>query len=185
MAEPLVPDPAHSSGPHVPDTAQHAEQRTWVESVAQMIPGFGGYLNDDLVRQSNDLLRSWMVDRLREAKRPLGDYGQSLLSMGQIDGLPRIEKFEHRVDHLIARIDGAMQGYASALGLVRKREDRLRDVYDADRSIAEEIVKLRDEAAALKTSAAPPTATIPPLLEKLEEIDRNFTRRMDLMKGTE
>jgi hypothetical protein len=156
-----------------------------VESIAQWIPGFGGYFNDDLVRQSNDLLRSWMVEKLRETKQPLNDYGQMVLSMGQIDGLPLIEKFQHRTDHLIARIDGAMQGYASALGFVRKREDRLRDVYDADRAMAENIVALRDEVAALKTSAASPLATIPPLMEKLGSIDEQFTKRNEIMKGQE
>jgi len=116
----------------MPEPKEHTEHRNWLETILRYIPGFRGYLEKEYRRDSDELQREWLADRLQRSKRAIDDFTRPLADAGQIDALPQVDRLRGRLDKLIARIRGAMQGYSGFFDLVRVREDLLDRVYEHD-----------------------------------------------------
>ena len=99
------------------DPSEHAEDRNFIETILRYIPGFRGYLEKEYRRESDELQRDWLADQLTRSKRAIGDLSRPLADAGQIDILPEIDRLRGRLDKLIARIRGAMQGYSGFFDL--------------------------------------------------------------------
>ena len=95
----------------MPEPEDHAAKRNLIESVLRYIPGFRGYLEKEYRRESDELQRDWLADRLQRAKRAVDELSRPLADAGNIDLLPKIDRMRGSLDKLIARIRGAMQGY--------------------------------------------------------------------------
>lgn len=74
----------------MPEPAGHAEKRGRIEAILRHIPGFRGYLEKEDRRQSDQLQRQWLADRLQRSKRSMDQLARSLADAGQIDVLPQI-----------------------------------------------------------------------------------------------
>ena len=111
---------------------EHAEQRNLIETILRHVPGFRGYLEKEYRRDSDELARQWLADRLERSKRAIDDLTRPLADAGQIDALPQVDRLRGRLDKLIARIRGAMQGYSGFFDLVRVQEDLLDRIYQHD-----------------------------------------------------
>ena len=94
----------------MPDPRQHAENRGYIESFLRVIPGFRGYLEKEYRRESDALARAWLVENLDKGKNILDNWGRILVDAGQIDALPQIDRIRSRVDKVMSRIKGAVQG---------------------------------------------------------------------------
>jgi len=169
----------------MPDPRQHADQRGIIESIGRKIPGFGGYLESESRRQSDALLRQWVADKLQKSKSGLDDYARNLVDLGQIDGLQMVDRLKARVDKAIGRIEGAVAGYSSLFGFVTIDADKLDEVYDHDLAMADMAAMLADEVHSLSSQSAPASMVLPPLLNKVDEIDEYIDRRTDILKGLE
>ena len=123
----------------MPEPKEHMEDRNWIESILRYIPGFRGYLEKENRRESDDLQRDWLADRLQRSKRALDDLGRMLADAAQIDVLPQVDRLRGRIDKLIGRIRGAMQGYSGFFDLVRVREDLLDRVYEHDVALMKQV----------------------------------------------
>ncbi len=119
----------------VPEPRQHTEHRNALETVLRHIPGFRGYLEKEYRRDSDALQRTWLADRLRQAKRSLDTLSSQLADAGRLDLLTQYDHLRAKLDRLIARIRGAWQGYSGIFDLVRVDEGRLDRVYEHDVSL--------------------------------------------------
>ena len=123
----------------MPEPRQHTEHRNALESLLRHIPGFRGYLEKEYRRDSDALQRTWLSDRLQQAKRSLDTVSSQLADAGRLDLLTQYDRLRAKLDKLIARIRGAWQGYSGIFDLVRIDESaagprlRARRVDDAAR----------------------------------------------------
>ena len=169
----------------MPEPADHAENRGKIETILRQIPGFRGYLAKEYRRQSDQLQRQWLADRLQRAKRGVDGLARPLADAGQIDALPQIDRLRSRLDKLIGRIRGGMQGYSGFFDLVQVDEALLDRVYgfdvtlleqvDAVSATLEQLPKQPDRAAELMTQLA----------DQLDCAGRQWDLREDMLKRLE
>lgn len=95
------------------EPAEHTRKRPPLEALLQTIPGFKGYLDRENRRASDQLQRQWMAERLDRAKRSLSRSGEALADAGRLEAIVSLDRMRGSLDKLIARIRGAVHGYAS------------------------------------------------------------------------
>lgn len=169
----------------MPEPKKHYERRGIIETVLRYIPGFRGYLEKEYRRESDELQREWLADRLQRAKRGLDEYTRRLADAAEIDALPLCERLRGKLDKIIGRIRGAMQGYSGFFDLVEVDEARLDQVYQHDVDMMEQVSALAERIEALSGEAKPPAEVVPELMGTVEEIEQRWDAREDILKGLE
>lgn len=171
----------------MPEPREHLRERNWLETLLHKIPGFRGYLDKENRRESDALAREWLADRLQRSKRALDDHTRTLADRGQIAQLPQYDRLRGRVDKLIGRIRGAMHGYSGVFDLVRVNEALLDRVYEHDVILMERVENLASSVEKLNSLPAEGDGAelLQGLSTELDDADRAWDRREDLLKGLE
>ncbi|OHB78333.1 MAG: hypothetical protein A2V98_20525 [Planctomycetes bacterium RBG_16_64_12] len=169
----------------MPEPKDHAEHRNVIESILRYVPGFRGYLEKEYRRDSDELGRQWLADRLQRSKRAIDELARPLADAGQIDLLPQLDRLRSRLDKLIARIRGAMQGYSGFFDLVRVREDLLDRVYEHDLGLMQQVDALGRSMEELPERHHRIAETVADLCDKIEALERQWDIREDMLKGLE
>lgn len=169
----------------MPEPKEHTEDRNWIETILRYIPGFRGYLEKEYRRESDDLQRDWLADRLRRSKRAIDDLGRSLADAAQIDLLPQVDRLRGRLDKLIGRTGGAMQGYSGFFDLVRVDEGLLDRVYEHDVGLMEEVEALAKAIEQLPEKQDELASRLGDLLRRAGDLDGKWDVREDMLKGLE
>ncbi len=169
----------------MPEPREHTEDRGWIETILRYIPGFRGYLEKEYRRESDDLQRDWLADRLQRSKRAIDEVGRSLADAAQIDLLPQVDRLRGRLDKLIGRIRGAMHGYSGFFDLVQVGEDLLDRVYEHDVALMEQVEALATAIEELPKQSDELAAKLGDLLGQAAELDARWDVREDMLKGLE
>ncbi len=167
----------------MPEPKKHAENRNFVESILRRVPGFRGYLEKEYRRESDELQRKWLADRLRTAKSALDELAKRLVDEVRIDDIPRVERVRNRLEKLIGRIDGAMQGYSGVFDLVRINETVLDKVYDHDVAMMEQTEKTAEAVESLKAHDPDLVGSLDRVLEQIDALEDVWTGRDQILKG--
>jgi len=167
----------------MPQPSDHAAQRNFLETVLRNIPGFRGYLEREYRRESDELQRNWLADRLQRAKRPLDDLARQLADAAQIDFLPQIDRLRVRLDRLLGRVRGAMQGYSGFFDLVQIDVSLLERVYEHDAALNEQVEAFANAAEQSPGKQDQVSAVMADLLRQLDEIEQHWDVREDMLKG--
>lgn len=163
--------------------SRHADNRNWLESLGRKIPGFKGYLDKEYRRDADYLARKALADRLQRSKPALDTYMRNIVDAGVLDGLTLCERVRSRVDTLINTMRSDVRGYSGIFDFVKVREDLLDQVYEHDMSLVDDVEALGASIDALSTSTEAPTAVVPPIMKQIEEVERLYAKRSDLLKG--
>lgn len=169
----------------MPEPREHTERRNLIETILRYVPGFRGYLEKEYRRQSDDLQRDWLADRLQRSKRAVDGLTRPLADAGQIDLLPQVDQVRGRLDRLIGRIRGAMQGYSGFFDLVRVDEALLDRVYEHDVALMQQVDALAGDIERLPGQPEKLAAQVPELLGRADELERLWDVREDMLKGLE
>ncbi len=171
----------------MPEPREHMKERNWLESILHKIPGFRGYLDKENRRESDALQREWLGDRLQRSKRALDEYTRTLADAGQIAQLPRYDRLRGKLDKIIGRIRGAMQGYSGVFDLVRVDEALLDRVYEYDVILIERVENVAAMVEKLPRSPgeSDAAALLGSLAGEIDEVERAWDRREDMLKGLE
>ncbi|MCD4727967.1 MAG: hypothetical protein K8R46_09915, partial [Pirellulales bacterium] len=167
----------------MPQPKDHAVERNFIETVLLHIPGFRGYLELEYRRESDELQRDWLADRLQRSKRAVDELARKLVDDANVDALPQIDRMRVRLDRLLGRIRGAMQGYSGFFDLVRIDEPLLEDVYEHDASLDEQVDAFTQSAEQLPDKRDQVSAAVAELLTRIDEIERRWDQREDMLKG--
>lgn len=163
--------------------SRHADDRNWLESLGRKIPGFKGYLEKEYRRDSDFLARKLLADSLQRSKPSLDTYMRNLVDAGVLDGLTQCERVRTRIDGLINAIRSAERGYSGMFDYVKVKENVLDQIYELDMSLVSDANAVAEAITALAGSSAPPAEVIPPVLKQIDELERLFQKRGDLLKG--
>jgi hypothetical protein len=167
----------------MPQPKDHAAQRNLVETVLRYIPGFRGYLEREYRRESDELQRNFLADRLQRSKRGIDDLARQLADAAQVDPLPQIDRVRIRLDRLIGRIRGAMQGYSGFFDLVRIDVPLLDRVYEHDAALVQQVEALATAAEQSAGKQDQVAGLVSDLLKQIDEIERQWDAREDILKG--
>ena len=165
------------------DPERHADNRNAIESLLRKIPGFRGYLEKEYRRESDHLARTWLADRLHQAKVGLDNYARSLVDAAKLDDLPHFERLRSRIDGLQSKVRGDVRGYSGFFDYVRVDEQILDDVYDHDMSLMGDVDSLVDSVDGLAGKDKSPVALASDLLSQVEAIEREYAKRSEMLRG--
>ena len=160
------------------------EQLNWLEKILLKIPGFKGYYERELRRDSDRVQRDYVVRQMRKVKTGMNGVIQAASRQKDFELLRSYDLFVRALDKSIGAIRYADQGYSGFFDLVKIKEDELDKVYELDAKIVEAADIFSDGFA--KLAAAPLDASgLDPLREHLQQIDALFDQRTALLKGYE
>lgn len=157
-------------------------QLNWPEKILHKIPGFRGYYEKELRRDSDRLQREFIVKQLRKVKSGLSGAVQAASRQKDFELLQAFDLFGKTVEKSIGEIRYADQGYSGFFDLIKIREAELDAVYELDAKIAEMAVHLSEEFGKLATSPLE-TPRLEPLRDELDRINAAFEQRTALLKG--
>jgi len=167
----------------MPDPRQHADKRNLLESMLRYIPGFKGYLEKEYRRESDELARTWMADRLQQAKRSLDDFSRTQVDAGQLDDLPALERVRSRIDKLVSTLRGDVRGYSGFFDFVRVDQDVLDRVYQTDMALLTEVKGFVESVEQLQDKPDTPPSVAKDLQRRVDDLFEKYQQRRDLLTG--
>ncbi|MGC4006680.1 MAG: hypothetical protein QM811_27575 [Pirellulales bacterium] len=167
----------------MPEPAEHLRQRGQVETLLRTIPGFAGYWAVEDRRASDALVRESLVKRLQAAKSGIDDLTRGLADAGRLDALPSFDRVRGRVDKLIGKIRGAMQGYSAFFDVVQVDERRLDRIYDFDIGLQTHVEEFTVDLEKLASGTTEPEAAAMRLLKSCDDLEKNWNHRDAILRG--
>jgi hypothetical protein len=159
-------------------------QLNGLERILHKIPGFKGYYEKELRRDSDRLQREYIAKQLSKVKTGMNKVIQAAARAKDFDLLREQDLFVKSLDRAIGAWRYADQGYSGFFDLVKVREAELDKVYELDARIVETAVAFQEE---FKTQALAVLdgSGLERLRGRLEQLDGLLEQRTALLKGYE
>jgi hypothetical protein len=165
-------------------------ERSLLEKIMGYIPGYRGYKEKELRRESDRLVRMEVVNRLKTAKTAFRRTfaNPSMVQKLSGDDTFRFDALNSRLDRVTQRIDRAVAGYAGMFDAIKVKEDKLDSVIQHDVSLIEKAEAVKADVE--KTVSIDPgtddwRTAMDALIAKIEELDRFVDERSNLLRGLE
>lgn len=97
-----------------------------------LIPGFHGYKEKELRRESDKLLRNQIYQKLSGAEAQAKDTYRSLVNQGMNDTWDDTDHLMARLDRVVERVNHSEYGYAGFFDVTKVREPDLDRMMDYD-----------------------------------------------------
>lgn len=157
-----------------------------LEQLETKIPGFKGYKEKDLRRQSDRLLREMLARQYQDQKNRLGEAQNALMAAGKIEGLAKLESANLKLTLLINHLNTGATGYAGLFDAIKIKEANLDRVYQFDSQLSAGVERIRgiiDQIATMASQGQDPDPVVNGLLSALEELNMSWTHRVEAMQG--
>jgi len=163
-------------------------ERGLLEKIMGYIPGYHGYKEKELRRESDRLVRMEAVNRLKAAKTSIrrAFANPAMVSKLSEDGTYKFDALNSRLDRVTQRIDRAVAGYAGMFDAVKVKEDKLDVVIRHDVSLiekAEEIKTGSEQIAKTQPGNDDWDTAMDALISKVEAFDSLIDERSEILRG--
>nr|MDO8134061.1 hypothetical protein [Candidatus Njordarchaeum guaymaensis] len=164
------------------------EERGLLERIMGYIPGYRGYKEKELRRESDRLVRMEAVNRLKAAKNTIRRTFANPLIIQKLSSEDsyRYETLLARLDRVTQRIDRAVAGYAGMFDAVKVKEDKLDTVIEHDVSLIEKAEALKvnaENAVKIEPGKEEWRTAMDELTSKTEELDGLVDKRSEILRG--
>jgi len=163
-------------------------ERGLLERMMGYIPGYHGYKEKELRRESDRLVRMEAVNRLKAAKTVMRRAFANPAMVQKLAGEDtyRYDALTSRMDRITQRIDRAVAGYQGVFDAVKVKEDKLDSVLQHDVSLIEKADGIKADCE--KLSKMQPgnedwSAAMDALISKVEEYDSLIDSRTEILRG--
>jgi len=158
------------------------------ERIVAALPGFRGYKEKELRRESDKLIRNHIYRRLTEARKDLKEAFQKLSDSKMHEVLTDMDRFIMRFDRVSQKINHASYGYAGFFNIVKVEENKLDKMIDFDTGLLDGAEKIVAEADAFKKEITKQKFEktrdhLGSLEEMLESLEEAFDGRDEVIKG--
>ncbi|MBS7637479.1 hypothetical protein KEJ49_01110 [Candidatus Bathyarchaeota archaeon] len=165
-------------------------ERGLLERIMSRVPGYRGYKEKELRRESDRLVRMEAVGRLKASKEILRRRLANPMMVGRLstEDAWRLETLSARLDRVTQRIERAAAGYAGFFDAVKVREDKLEMVLQHDLNLVEMAERVRAEmerASEVETGTEDWRKAMDGLMKRVEELDALIDRRGEILRGLE
>jgi len=163
-------------------------ERGLLEKIMGYIPGYRGYKEKELRRESDRLVRMEAVNRLKAAKTAFRRTFANPSAVQKLSGddTYRFDAFNSRLDRVTQRIDRAVAGYAGMFDAIKVKEDKLDSVIQYDVSLIEKAEAVKADVTKAN-SIGPGTdewrAAMDAVISEVEELDRLVDERSSILRG--
>jgi hypothetical protein len=158
------------------------------ERIISYIPGYRGYKEKELRRESDRLVRMEIVNKLKAAKDTIKKSLANPIALQKVSGEDawRLDTLTLRLDRVMQRIDRAVAGYAGIFDAIKVKEDKLDTVIQHDLSLIEkaEAVKAGAEVLAkMEPGKEEWRTSVDDLISKVDELDTLIDKRGEILRG--
>src|SRR4030067_323971 len=122
--------------------AQAKSQMRLSERIAAAIPGFRGYKEKELRRESDKLIRNHLYLKLSESKSDLKTIFQKLTDRRYFDVLTDMDRLVAKMDRVVEKVNHASYGYSGFIDVVKVREESLDRMIDFDNQLVDDVNNL-------------------------------------------
>ncbi len=158
--------------------AEGRSARNLLERLGARVPGFSGYLERELRREVDQLLRSDLAGRLDVARAAVAAFARTLRLSAE-ERLDRLASLDKALDALANSVRRAGAGYGGLFDAAKVREEQLEALYRFDLGLVDAVDAVREAAAALGTDEA----ALARLEQAAARVRAEFGRREEVVRG--
>jgi len=119
-----------------------SQARGGLEKLLGQIPGYKGYKDKEMRRESDKLLREILARQMAIQRQRMDDLQKQLISAGKFEHLDEMGNAVTKLQTFIDRVQKAAYGYSGLFSAVRVREAELDRLYDFDTQLLEYVERL-------------------------------------------
>jgi hypothetical protein len=158
------------------------------ERIAAFIPGFRGYKEKELRRESDRLIRNHLYQKLSSEKNDLREVSQKLADRRYFDVLTDMDRLLAKMDRIVEKVNHASYGFSGFFDAVKVKEDSLDRMIDFDNKLMDNINALAIEVDAFKADLASGNTAnlksrVQSVTDKLESLEDTFDQRNEVISG--
>ena len=171
------------------DTLSNVQgQMNLPEKIASFVPGFRGYKEKEIRRESDRLIRNHLYLKLSAEKTDLRAIEQKLADRRYFDVLTDMDRLLAKMDRVVEKVNHAPYGYSGFFDAVKVREENLDHMMDFDNKLLDGINALGTEIDAFNADlASGATANLKTrvqnVTDKLESLESTFDQRNEVILG--
>ena len=168
--------------------AQAKSQMRLSERIAAALPGFRGYKEKELRRESDKLVRNNLYLKLTKDKDNIKSISQKIADKRYMDVLTDIDRLTAKMDRITEKVNHASYGYAGFYDIVKIKEENLDRMITFDNQLLEEVNALTASIEDLKTQLlsnnfANLKDKIQTIADKFELLEDTFDKREQVILG--
>ena len=154
------------------------------ERILSVIPGFKGYKEKEVRRESDRLIRNHLYRRLKESEDDLKKVFQKLSDERLYGPMENMDRLVMEFDRVKARIDHASYGYSGFFDILKVEENDLDEMLSFDSSLIDEVEALSEEVKALKeVKPEGVNSRLESIRSSLSKIEETFNERNEKILG--
>jgi hypothetical protein len=146
------------------------------ERILAALPGFRGYKEKELRRESDRLVRNHLYQRLLEGRNDLKETFQILSGNRLQEVLTDMDHLVMRFDRVSEKINHASYGYAGFFNIVKIEEAKLDKMTQFDTDLIDEVEDIVKEADTFKKEASK---------QNFEKARNHMTNSNDMLEALE
>jgi flagellin-specific chaperone FliS len=164
------------------------EEMRLSERILAALPGFRGYKEKELRRESDKQIRNHLYQRLTEARKDLKEIFQKLSDSRLHEVLTDMDRFIMRFDRVSEKINHASYGYAGFFNIVKVEEEKLDKMTEFDTGLIDDVDKIVEETTVFKKEVMKQKfekvrERIQNLSDMIEELEETFSGREEVIMG--
>jgi hypothetical protein len=168
--------------------AQAKSQMRLSERIAAALPGFRGYKEKELRRESDKLIRNNLTLKLSKDKDNVRSIAQRIADKRYLDVLPDIDRLNAKMDRITEKVNHASYGYAGFYDIVKIKEDNLDRMIAFDNQLLDEVDALTASIEDLKAQLLSGNYSnlkdkIQIIADKFELLEDTFDKREQVISG--
>jgi hypothetical protein len=158
------------------------------EKIVSYIPGYRGYKEKEIRRESDRLVRMEVVNRLKDTKNIIRRKFSNPMVIQKLSNEDtwRLDTLMSRLDKVTQRIDKAVAGYAGIFDAIKVKEDKLDTILQYDLSLIEKAESLKnnvEKIISMEPGKDEWRNCMDELISKIEEIDDFINKRSEILRG--
>jgi len=158
------------------------------ERILAALPGFRGYKEKELRRESDRLIRDHVYQRLMEARKDLKEVFQKLSDNRVHEVLTDMDRFIMRFDRVSEKINHASYGYAGFFNIVKIEEEKLDKMIEFDTNLLDDVENMVKEVDTFRKEVVKQQLEkvrdhMSSLDDMLETLEKAFEEREEVVKG--
>lgn len=122
-----------------------------IEKISMLVPGFRGYKQKELRRETDRLIRNHLYQQLSSSENDLKSVFQRIVDNKLTDVWTDMDRLVTDLDMVSSEINHASYGYSGFFDAVKVNEDRLDAMMDFDSKLLDNVLSLDQKVKQLKS----------------------------------
>jgi len=168
--------------------AQAKSQMRLSEKIAAALPGFRGYKEKELRRESDKLIRNHIYLKLSKDKDNVRSIAQKIADKRYLDVLGAVDRINAKMDRITEKVNHASYGYSGFYDAVKIKEETLDRMIAYDNQLLESVITLSAEIDGFKAQLLSGDYSnlkdkIQSVADKFEMLEDTFDKRQEIILG--